>query len=64
MEYETKKALIEPVCFSPRDAALYLRLTRPTIYKLMDSGTLQSVKLGANRRIPKAAIDKLLESAA
>jgi excisionase family DNA binding protein len=63
MPYETNKAPIEPACFSPRDAALYLRLTRPTIYKLMDSGTLPSVMIGDNRRIPKAAIDRLLESA-
>lgn len=39
------------------DAVESLRLSRTTIYRLMADGTLPSVKVGRNRRIPVAALE-------
>lgn len=39
----------------------YLSLSRTSIYKLMDAGELEFVKLGRSRRIPVAALLALVE---
>lgn len=39
-----------------------LRLSRPTVMKLINAGELYAVKLGWQWRIPRAEIDKRLES--
>lgn len=41
------------------EAAAFLRLSRSTVYTLMDSGKLGYVKIGAARRIPKRALVEL-----
>lgn len=41
------------------EAAGFLRLSRPTIYGLMDAGKLGYVKIGRRRRIPKRALVEL-----
>jgi excisionase family DNA binding protein len=43
--------------FTPEHAAAKLDSGRTTIYALMKSGELQSVKIGRSRRIPAAALD-------
>lgn len=53
---------------APTDTRLYtvddvcqlFQCGRSTVYKLMDSGELQSVKVGALRRIPPQAADAYL----
>ena len=42
-----------------REAAVFLRLSRSTVYTLMDQGELPYVKLGRSRRIPKRALIEL-----
>ncbi len=42
------------------EAALALKVSRGSIYNLMKSGRLPSLKIGASRRIEVAAIDRLL----
>jgi excisionase family DNA binding protein len=42
------------------EAAAAYRLSRSTIYKLMDTGALRSVKIGGRRLIPVDAIEALL----
>ncbi|NJC66753.1 helix-turn-helix domain-containing protein [Planosporangium flavigriseum] len=44
----------------PAEAAALLGVCRDTIYVLMRSGRLRSVKLGRARLIPVAAIEELL----
>jgi excisionase family DNA binding protein len=44
-----------------REAARYLKLSKPSIYKLIDTGALPSVKILKNRRIPWAALKALAE---
>ena len=40
------------------------RLSRSTLYKLMSTGTLRSVKVGGRRLIPVEALEALIAGAA
>jgi excisionase family DNA binding protein len=44
------------------EAGEYVRLSRTTLYGLMNDGLLAYVKIGKARRIPLAALVKLVES--
>ncbi|MEV1145995.1 MULTISPECIES: helix-turn-helix domain-containing protein [Micromonospora] len=46
----------------PAEAAALLGVCRDTVYVLMRSGRLRSVKLGRARLIPVAAIEELLSA--
>ena len=46
----------EPLLIQIEDAARILSLSRSTIYEMMDRGELPSVRRGAARRIPVAAL--------
>ena len=46
----------------PTEAARLLGVSRETVYVLMRSGQLRSVRLGGARLIPVAALDELLSS--
>jgi excisionase family DNA binding protein len=46
----------EPLLIRIEEAARILSLSRSTIYEMMDSGELPSVRRGAARRIPVAAL--------
>ena len=46
----------------PTEAARLLGVSRKTVYVLMRSGQLRSVRLGRARLIPVAALDELLSS--
>ncbi len=41
------------------EAARFLRLSRSTVYSMMDDGGLPFVMLGRSRRIPRRALVKL-----
>jgi excisionase family DNA binding protein len=41
---------------TPAEAAKILRVSRKTIYKLLDGGDLKSVRVGGQHRIPRAAL--------
>lgn len=43
------------------DAAEFLNLSRPTIYRLMESGELRSVKISGSRRIPWSELHRIAE---
>lgn len=45
---------------TPKEAAATLRVTRNTIYKLMEAGDLQSIKIGKSRRITRESIDAFI----
>jgi excisionase family DNA binding protein len=64
MHQDPKKTPVQPLAMSPADVASALRLTRPTIYKMMRDGVLPSVKLGGNRLIPTKFLTDLLSQAA
>ena len=48
------------ITVSPREAALMTGLSVPTIYQLLNSGRLASVKVGTRRLIPVRALHALL----
>ena len=56
---ETAADMVQDGLLTVKEAAAFLRLSRSTIYNLMDSGELQSVKLGKSRRIPRRCVIEL-----
>jgi excisionase family DNA binding protein len=44
------------------DVRRELRVGTSTIYRWLASGTLESVKIGAARRITRASVERLIES--
>jgi excisionase family DNA binding protein len=55
---------MQRVAYSPTEAALVMGLSRNTIYELIGSGRLRSVKVGGRRLIPASAIMSLVEGEA
>lgn len=53
---EQPKSPVEPLLVRVEEAARILSLSRSTIYEMMDAGELPSVRRGAARRIPVAAL--------
>jgi excisionase family DNA binding protein len=47
---------VEKLLFSPAEAAAHVSIGRSKVYELMRLGQLRSVKIGAFRRIPQAAL--------
>ncbi|MFE4912482.1 helix-turn-helix domain-containing protein [Streptomyces sp. NPDC056652] len=47
---------IEPLLYTPEEAAEALRLGRSTVYELMADGALEYVKQGRSRRIKVATL--------
>jgi excisionase family DNA binding protein len=61
IEKNHERTTIELLLVRVEEAARILSLSRSTIYKMMDSGELQSVRWGAARRIPLAALRAWVE---
>ncbi|NJN17255.1 MAG: helix-turn-helix domain-containing protein [Oscillochloris sp.] len=47
---------MEPLLVRVEEAARILSLSRSTVYEMLDTGELPSVRRGAARRIPLAAL--------
>jgi excisionase family DNA binding protein len=60
-EKEHERTTIEPLLVRVEEAARILSLSRSTIYEMMDNGDLPSVRWGAARRIPLAALRAWVE---
>ena len=45
------------------EVAARLRISRPTVYKMINEGTLPRVELGRRRMIPAIAITRRIEAA-
>ena len=50
------------VLLTVEEAAELLRIGRTQAYRLVRDGELRSVKIGASRRIPRAALDELVRA--
>ena len=46
--------------FNTSQAAEYLSVTRKTMLKMCQEGTVQAIKIGSDWRISKVALDRLL----
>jgi excisionase family DNA binding protein len=57
-----RKMIMDRKSVRPTEAARLLGVSRETVYVLMRSGQLRSVRLGRARLIPVAALDELLSS--
>lgn len=57
---QTPTSLNDFVCVRPERVAEVTDMSRTTIYKLMASGELASVKIGASRRVPMDAVRDLM----
>jgi excisionase family DNA binding protein len=53
--------MTERLLVSPREAAALLGIGRSTLYLLLQNGDLQSIHIGACRRIPVDAVTALIE---
>ena len=54
-----QQALVADGLMTVREAAEFLRLSRSSVYALMDHGQLAFVKIGRSRRIPKRGVVEL-----
>ena len=52
--------MTEPILLTPIQAAHALGIGRSKLYKLLQNGDLQSVRIGACRRIPTDALSDLV----
>lgn len=55
---ENHMATDNRLLFTPEHAADKLDMGRTTVYALMASGELRSVKIGRSRRVPAAALEE------
>ncbi|MHB1533917.1 MAG: excisionase family DNA-binding protein [Acidimicrobiales bacterium] len=53
----------QPKAVSVDDAAQLLGLGRSSLYELIETGRIRSVKVGSRRLVPMAAIDEFLSGA-
>lgn len=58
---QSEQPSIEPLLVRVEEAARILSLSRSTIYEMLDSGELPSVRRGSARRIPLAAVRAWVE---
>jgi excisionase family DNA binding protein len=58
---ETLSSDIDDGLMTVPEAADFLRVSRSSIYQMMERGELSYVKLGKSRRLPRAALKRLIE---
>ena len=54
-----RTALVADGLLTVREAAEFLKLSRSTLYQMMDAGELAYSKIGCSRRIPRRAVVEL-----
>jgi len=52
---------VDRLLLRPEEAAEVLGLGRTTIYELMGTGAIESVRIGGCRRVPMAALEAFVE---
>jgi len=55
---------MEPLMVTVREAAGALRVSIPTVYRLIHQGRLPLVKIGRASRIPREAVERLVRAPA
>ena len=53
--------MTEPILLTPAEAARALGIGRSKLYELLQTGALESVHIGACRRIPASALTDLVK---
>jgi len=54
--------LDEPIFYRPDEVAERLRLSRSKTYAAIQSGEIPSVRIGRSVRVPRAALERWVES--
>lgn len=52
---------MEALLLKPEEVAECLNIGRSKVYELMRAGVLESVRIGARRRVPRTAVDAYIE---
>ena len=52
---------MEALLLKPEEVAECLNIGRSRVYELMRAGALESVRIGARRRVPRTAVDAYIE---
>lgn len=55
-------AVVEERYWTPEEIAERLNLSKSSIYGLLRSGELESIKIGAQYRVPESVLDAFLEA--
>jgi excisionase family DNA binding protein len=63
MEASKGTALVVPVVYRVDEAAEALRISRDTIYELIRSGRLRTIKVGSRRLVPLVALTEYVTNA-
>lgn len=50
----------EPQLLRISEAATYLSISRTTMYRLINEGTIKTVQVGQRKRVPLAEINRLI----
>lgn len=53
--------IAEPLLYTPEEAARVAAVGRTTIFELIATGELGSVKIGRSRRVPRAALESYVD---
>ncbi|MBG6218815.1 excisionase family DNA binding protein [Arthrobacter sp. CAN_A6] len=48
--------------FTVSEVALMMRVSKMTVYRLVQSGAMESIRFGHSYRVPEAAIEQYLDS--
>ena len=60
---EKIKVTVDPVVYRVEEAAEALRLSRDTVYELIRSGRLRTIKVGSRRLVPVVALHEYIADA-
>jgi len=63
METEETPAVVVPVVYRVEEAAKALRISRDSVYELIRSGQLRTIKVGARRLVPIVALSEYVATA-
>ncbi len=59
----TLRAQLEPLTLNPQNAAKLLGIGRDSFYKLIHAGKIKVIRVGANMRVPRKALDAYIDAA-
>jgi excisionase family DNA binding protein len=51
----------DKLLLTPKEATELLGISRSKLYELLRAGTIESVKIGDCRRVPRAALDEYVD---
>ena len=62
LAHRRAQVVVDSEWMSPESAAKSLSVSRPTVYKWMDTGVLSFAQVGTHRRVPREDVDALIRA--